>query len=241
MNLSLSMTIRIQVPLLRHGAGPASRFSLVDWERMTANELSPAKQQEARKAAVDSGEPFQTRADIIEFAKTSLGAEVDRSLRLVRGCLAALLSMAALTETRLGTEAPNLSKLRDTLRAMERVLVQMASPDAGETMNPQEAQEAPALAEATTASAASAATPAPGAGAAQQVAMLNQWHNRDEAYATLEALAAYLSRIEPHSPTPYLLRRAVNWGRMPLPELMAEIIREEGDLNRLAHLLGLNG
>jgi len=241
MNLSLSMTIRIQVPLLRHGAGPASRFSLVDWERMTANELSPAKQQEARKAAVDSGEPFQTRADIIEFAKTSLGAEVDRSLRLVRGCLAALLSIAALTETRLGTEAPNLSKLRDTLRAMERVLVQMASPDAGETMNPQEAQEAPALAEATTASVASAATPAPGAGAAQQVAMLNQWHNRDEAYATLEALAAYLSRIEPHSPTPYLLRRAVNWGRMPLPELMAEIIREEGDLNRLAHLLGLNG
>ena len=65
------------------------------------------------------------------------------------------------------------------------------------------------------------------------------WKNRKEAYATLESLADYLSAVEPHSPTPYLLRRAVKWGSMPLPELMAEIIREEGDLNRLANVLGL--
>lgn len=69
---------------------------------------------------------------------------------------------------------------------------------------------------------------------------LTHWTNRDEAYAALEAIADYLSRVEPHSPTPYLLRRAVNWGRMPLPELMAEIVREEGDLNRLGNILGLN-
>lgn len=66
-----------------------------------------------------------------------------------------------------------------------------------------------------------------------------RWRNRDEAYQTLEALARYLSAIEPHSPTPYLIRRAVNWGHLPLPELMAEIMEEEGDLNRLVQLLGL--
>jgi type VI secretion system protein ImpA len=64
--------------------------------------------------------------------------------------------------------------------------------------------------------------------------------NRDDAYEALEALAKYLGQIEPHSPTPYLIRRAVNWGRMPLPELMQEILREEGDLNRMTTLLGLN-
>ncbi len=69
---------------------------------------------------------------------------------------------------------------------------------------------------------------------------MGEWRNRDEAYQTLEALAQYLATIEPHSPTPYLVRRAVNWGRLPLPELMAEIMREEGDLNRMVQLLGLS-
>jgi hypothetical protein len=36
-----------------------------------------------------------------------------------------------------------------------------------------------------------------------------------------------------------LIRRAVSWGRMPLPELMQEVLREEGDLNRLFTVLGL--
>ena len=68
---------------------------------------------------------------------------------------------------------------------------------------------------------------------------MGQWSSREEAYRTLEALAEYLSQIEPHSPTPYLIRRAVGWGRMPLPELFAEIMREEGDLNRMISVLGL--
>jgi type VI secretion system protein ImpA len=55
-----------------------------------------------------------------------------------------------------------------------------------------------------------------------------------------DLLAEYLAAIEPHSPTPYLIRRAVNWGRLPLPALMAEIMQEEGDLNRMVQLLGLN-
>ncbi len=69
--------------------------------------------------------------------------------------------------------------------------------------------------------------------------MAQGWRSREEAYRTLEALADYLGKVEPHSPTPYLIRRAVTWGRMELPELMAEIVREEGDLNRLISLLGL--
>jgi type VI secretion system protein ImpA len=70
--------------------------------------------------------------------------------------------------------------------------------------------------------------------------VVGTWQHRDEAYRTLEALAEYLATVEPHSPTPYLIRRAVNWGRLPLPELMAEIMREEGDLNRMVQLLGLS-
>jgi type VI secretion system protein ImpA len=63
--------------------------------------------------------------------------------------------------------------------------------------------------------------------------------SRADAYRQLENIANYLQSIEPHSPTPYLVRRAVSWGRMPLPELMQEVLREEGDLNRLFTVLGL--
>lgn len=65
------------------------------------------------------------------------------------------------------------------------------------------------------------------------------WRNRAEAYVTLGALADYLSAVEPHSPTPYLIRRAVNWGNMSLSEVIAEIIREEGDVSRLFNVLGI--
>jgi len=64
--------------------------------------------------------------------------------------------------------------------------------------------------------------------------------SRADAYKQLEIIANYLQSIEPHSPTPYLVRRAVTWGRMPLPELMQEVLREEGDLNRLFTVLGLD-
>ena len=229
MNASLAATIRVRIPMLRRSGGPASRFSLADWERMTTVELSPARQEEARKTAGENPEALQTRAEIIEYAQANLGADVERSTQLVRGCLAAVLSIASFADARLGMEAPNMSKLRDTLRAMERVLLQMTPPDKGDAMTPEQAPAAPDAGPATAAAAAPAAL------------ALGGWNNRDEAYAALEAIADYLSKIEPHSPTPYLLRRAVNWGRMPLPELMAEIIREEGDLNRLGHLLGLNG
>ena len=65
------------------------------------------------------------------------------------------------------------------------------------------------------------------------------WSTRAEAYETLERLADYLGSIEPHSPTPYLIRRAVSWGKMPLPQLMNEILREGGDLHGMMNMLGL--
>jgi type VI secretion system protein ImpA len=63
--------------------------------------------------------------------------------------------------------------------------------------------------------------------------------SRAEAYQLLELAAAYLMREEPHSPTPYLVNRAVAWGRMPLPQLMQEVLREDGDLNRFFSIIGV--
>ena len=64
--------------------------------------------------------------------------------------------------------------------------------------------------------------------------------DRNHAYQLLDEIAQYLARAEPHSPTPYLLRRAVAWGSMPLPELMREVMSQEGDLNRYFAMLGMH-
>jgi type VI secretion system protein ImpA len=65
--------------------------------------------------------------------------------------------------------------------------------------------------------------------------------SRDDAYALLAAAADYLARTEPHSPAPWLVRRAVGWGGMGLGELLTSLIGEGYDLKTLRSLLGLAG
>lgn len=50
---------------------------------------------------------------------------------------------------------------------------------------------------------------------------------RDDALNALLQVADYFRRTEPHSPVSYSLEQAVRWGRMSLPELLAELIPDE--------------
>ena len=45
--------------------------------------------------------------------------------------------------------------------------------------------------------------------------------------------------IEPHSPAPYLIKRALKWEHMSLEDLFREVLDETGDLNQLLTLLGI--
>jgi len=63
--------------------------------------------------------------------------------------------------------------------------------------------------------------------------------SRSEAYRMLGEAADYLMTTEPHSPVPYLVKRAVTWGNMSLSELLAEIVNDQSDLHAIHSLLGL--
>ncbi len=63
--------------------------------------------------------------------------------------------------------------------------------------------------------------------------------SRAEAYRRLAEAADYLLRTEPHSPAPYLVRRAVAWGGMSLGELLEELVQSDGDLKTIYTLLGM--
>lgn len=64
--------------------------------------------------------------------------------------------------------------------------------------------------------------------------------NREHAYSILGEVAAYLERIEPHSPTPYLIRRAITWGGMSLPQVFADTLTNGNDLSLLLDVLNVD-
>jgi type VI secretion system protein ImpA len=63
--------------------------------------------------------------------------------------------------------------------------------------------------------------------------------SRADAYRMLNAAADMLQRIEPHSPIPYLIKRAVRLGDLKFPELMRALIRENAVLDELDRLMGI--
>lgn len=63
--------------------------------------------------------------------------------------------------------------------------------------------------------------------------------NRTEAYARLAEAAEYLSHDDPHSPVPYLVHKAIEWGQMNTAELYQELfIQYQGQLN-IFEVMGL--
>jgi type VI secretion system protein ImpA len=50
--------------------------------------------------------------------------------------------------------------------------------------------------------------------------------SRDDAFRALMQVADFFRRTEPQSPIPYMLDQAVRWGKMPLAELLKEMLSE---------------
>ena len=64
-------------------------------------------------------------------------------------------------------------------------------------------------------------------------------HNREDALNAILQLGEYFRRIEPHSPVPFALEQAVRWARMSLPDLIAELIPEDGPRKALFKQVGI--
>ena len=61
--------------------------------------------------------------------------------------------------------------------------------------------------------------------------------SREQAYSKLKEIADYLAKIEPHSPTPYLIRKAVTWANKPLGDIFKEVVETQNDVNSFIKLI----
>jgi type VI secretion system protein ImpA len=151
--------------------------------------------------------------------------------RRIEAALTLLGDLDRLLDEHCGREAPSLAGLRGALTNIKG-LIETILRNRGEV---------PMAAEMT-----KPAVPAPVAAAeaeedsAAPPSFDGVIHDREEAYRLILEVAEFLARTEPHSPTPYLLRRAHAWGMMPLHELLGEMTRGRNDLAALFELLGLN-
>jgi type VI secretion system protein ImpA len=62
---------------------------------------------------------------------------------------------------------------------------------------------------------------------------------REDAFRALLQVAEYFRRTEPHSPVSYALEQAVRWGRMSLPDLLAELISDSSTREELFRRTGI--
>jgi type VI secretion system protein ImpA len=195
----------------------------------------------AVKAAEAAGVVTLARFDRgVSLTPTPFYAAAAAALRRAEDAAARL---QAIFDARCPADTPGLLRTRGVLAAVRGWATQVlaARPDAVPDP-PEEPMSAdpPAVVPAVPPSDGTGAeTPAPPAAVGPIAIAGRAPASRDEAYRWLEAAADFLAAAEPHSPVPYLVRRAVAWGRLPLPELMQEFQRSGYDLGTLHNVLGL--
>ena len=144
---------------------------------------------------------------------------------------AALKEMdAALTEL-CGIDAPPLSRIAEDLEAIETILRRNGGVPAGEAAEPAPADDAAPAADAD------AAAPATG-GAGPAVP--GQIQSREQAFEALGRVSDYFRQAEPHSPISYTLDEIVRRGRMPLTDLLVEVLPDEAARHDVLRRLGID-
>jgi type VI secretion system protein ImpA len=132
--------------------------------------------------------------------------------------------------------APSLTSLRTPLESIQTFVARVLSEriERGELAPPQSAASQPQIPIAREEVPMSSTTMEISAPSSSGVIA-----SRAEAYLKLREAADFLMRTEPHSPVPYLIRRAISWGNLSLGELLEELLHKNADLATVYTLLGI--
>jgi type VI secretion system protein ImpA len=190
------------------------------------------------RRAQRAGEAGAVTMELFNRAVAETSPEFFRNLRDdIDQCLDEFSRLGEALESRCGenedgySAAPPASQIRRTLEECRDRVSSLAQ----EILGDPSATDSAAGAETSAADAGSGA----GAAGARPAASSGPVANRDEAFRTLLQVADFFRRTEPHSPVSYALEQAVRWGKMTLPELMAELISEEGTRDDLFRRVGI--
>ncbi|MNQ27864.1 hypothetical protein D3C85_411310 [compost metagenome] len=213
--------ILTRAPLFGADQADLAHLTLHGWQQLQQRQVQ-ASDSKADKVSAEAARLEQRKLD--EALRQLPPASFLRVRQSMEASLAALGRLDAWCDGWLGDLAPSFASLQKTLNAI-RTLMQEFVP-----MQPQTPPVAAPIPETVT-EAAPAEAEAP--------AFSGLPASREDAYRQLALIADYLARTEPHSPVPYVIRRAVEWGNQPLSNLLDELISADGEARRLWKLLGV--
>lgn len=242
-NDNLSHALRVTVPIAESASDLGeTRLTLADWDDALRLENLGRKDAGAAKTAEQGGKV--TRAAFMTSVSLTPAAYFGNLLRQAERCTQRMFALERLMQEKLGDDTPGLGRVRDVLEAIGKAVREFGGELAPAVTSIEGKREAGRKAEADVPPAQA------GTGGKDMVenrSMQEQIQpntglirSREEAYRRLAEAADYLLRTEPHSPTPYLVMRAVAWGNLPLTGLLQELVQNEGDLQQLYKLLGMN-
>lgn len=213
-----------RAPMFRRPSG--DHLSLYQYE--AAEETAGLADEARREARYAQG--------VVPLEAIENEAKFDRA-RLVAAAGQAGAARAAWQEfqdqcdARFGYYSPPTRRVAELLDRMVGVANRLAGPGASAEAAPDAVEGAPAAfgGEAPVAAAGGGATGVPGFNPA----------GREQALRTLEQLAAFFQKTEPHSFLAYTLADAARRGRMSLPELLAEVLQDESARSGMLTALGI--
>ncbi|TWT63904.1 type VI secretion system protein TssA [Rubinisphaera italica] len=145
--------------------------------------------------------------------------------------ITAFKEMTATLDEKYGRDSPPSSSIRQTLEEILETLEKVAR-DKLATLSTEEDLE-----ETSEEVAAEAGGTTPKAAAS--VNSVDGIRSREDAFRILLQVAEYFRKAEPHTPISYGIQQVVRWGRLPLPELMKELIPDESSIHQMFRLVGI--
>lgn len=194
-------------------------YALWQYENAYALAQRPTEQREKRIA-----EGALTVETIQQSANMSPQPFFVALLGGVEEARTALSELDTVMTEKCGSTAPSLGRLRDFLEELSNTVKML-----GQHVLPVEGEDAPAEAGGDTVAGESGGSAGAGGGSANfSLTSGDAAKNREAALRVLEQIADFFRRTEPHSPVSYTLQDVVRRARLPLPELMAELLGDDG-------------
>ncbi len=192
------------------------------WHWLRAVEIDRIHEPEKRQQQLDRGAVAleQFRSAVAETRESFHRDLVDD----LGKCLQEYEKLCAALDTRCGTDSPPTTNIKN---ALEAVLEALHAATGG--------RFSAALAGDATSDNGSAQS----TGGETHATVSGALRSREEAFATLARVAQFFRTTEPHSPLSYILEQSVRWGRMPLPELLDELITDNTARTSLKRLTGI--
>ena len=229
MNEKLYLTLKL-ISITQPDSVDAVPYTWADWEYANYLESRALKDKKVREDAESRGKVTRAKflGSVMFTSKDFYGAQSES----IAGSIELTRELEHSLDERCGKQAPSLKQFRDTLEDIHKVvndflLEKQEEDENHEASVAKENQQGLSDREGWEESGKRAVTGA--------------IRSRREAYRMLSEAADYLLMHEPHSPTPYLVKRAVSWGNMTLNELLQELVSEDHDLEQIYKLLGMKG